>query len=315
MSKIKRSGADDLSTYMEQVSAYALLSREEEYELACRWRDHKDPEAARRLVLSNLRAVVKIASEFRSYHANFADLVQEGNMGLIRALDRYDPDRGTRFLSYAGWWIRACIKEYLLRTRSLVRIGTTQKQRIIFSRLGRAKAAIEESDLTQEERWNKLADMLGVDVGSVKEMEGRLSGYDLSLDQPIEDSAGSASYLDMLPDPNGDVEGEAMSHEEQDVRSSAIAMAMEGLTEREKKIIRRRYLDEDSETLKEIGRQLGISRERVRQIELKAREKMRRNLENTPFGAELAAEWGLSSSRESGPDRDGPSRGDAAKVA
>lgn len=312
MSKIKRSGADDLSTYMGQVSAYGLLTREEEYQLALRWRDHQDPEAARLLVLSNLRAVVKIAGEFRSYHANFADLVQEGNMGLIRALDRYDPDRGTRFLSYAGWWIRACIKEYLLRTRSLVRIGTTQKQRIIFSRLGRAKAEIEDTDLSQEERWGRLAEMLGVDIDSVKEMEGRLSGYDLSLDQPIEEGSGGASYLDMVPDTETDVEGYAIVSQAKDVRVTAIAQAMETLTERERKIIRRRYLDDESETLKEIGKQLGISRERVRQIELKAREKMRRSLESTPMGAEIAAEWAAVSGDDDG-DEGGD--GDEVKVA
>ncbi|MCK6530484.1 RNA polymerase factor sigma-32 [Myxococcota bacterium] len=312
MSKIKRSGADDLSTYMGQVSAYGLLTREEEYQLALRWRDQQDPEAARLLVLSNLRAVVKIAGEFRSYHANFADLVQEGNMGLIRALDRYDPDRGTRFLSYAGWWIRACIKEYLLRTRSLVRIGTTQKQRIIFSRLGRAKAEIEDSDLSQEERWGRLAEMLGVDIESVKEMEGRLSGYDLSLDQPIEEGSGGASYLDMVPDTETDVEGHAIVSQAKDVRVTAIAQAMETLTERERKIIRRRYLDDESETLKDIGKQLGISRERVRQIELKAREKMRRSLESTPLGAEIAAEWAAISDDDDG---DGGGDGDEVKVA
>ncbi len=294
MPKINRSHSDELTAYMGQVSAHPLLTREGEYALACRWRDSKDPAAARTLVLSNLRAVVKIAGEFRSYHAHFADLVQEGNMGLIRALDRYDPDRGTRFLSYAGWWIRACIKEYLLRTRSLVRIGTTQKQRIIFSRLGKARASLEDSDLSQEQRWNRLSEILGVDANSIKEMEGRLSGYDLSLDQPLDESSGGASYLDLLADPDEDVEGEAVDHQSQRVKAEAISAAMAHLSEREQRIIRRRYLAEDSETLKEIGKEMGISRERVRQIELKAREKLRKSLEETAAGMELAAEWASS---------------------
>ena len=224
---------DELAAYSRTVTKTPLLSREEEKELARRWRDTRDPAALDRLVLCNLRAVFKIAGAHRSKHASLEDLVQEGLLGLIRATERYDPERGIRFLSYAGWWIRAYIKEYLLRSRSLVRIGTTQKQRAIYSGLGRAKAMLETTypDLDPSLRYEKLAELLDVSPALVEDMNGRLSGHDLSLDSPMRDD-GETTYVELLSDEGPDTEERAMSRDMQRRRERHLHEAMDDLTDR-----------------------------------------------------------------------------------
>ena len=291
---------NDLKAYMSAVGQHKLLTREEEVELATRWRDAGDPEAARQLVVCNLRAVVKIAGEFRNHNLAFADLVQEGNMGLLRAVDRYNPERGVRFLSYAGWWIRACIKEYVLRHRSLVRMGTTQKQRVIFSRLGRSKAQLSREEqqrgepFTRAERLARLSEIMGVSASVVEEMQGRLAGYDLSLDQPM-DSEGGSSFIDFLADsaPTADVATE--EREARAVTCDHLQRALSALTPKEREVIEARFLGEERRTLKDIGIDFGVSRERVRQIEMKARQKLRRLLKKQGFERDLglahAAGW------------------------
>jgi RNA polymerase sigma-32 factor len=211
---------NELEHYMSSASKYPILTREEERDLARRWRDDRDERAAERLVLCNLRAVIKIAGEFRNRHTSFEDLVQEGNMGLMRAIEHFDPERGTRFLSYAGWWIRACIKEYLLRTRSLVRIGTTQKQRAIYSRLGRAKRELDRlyPDIDPVDRIPKLAEILDASPKLVEDMESRLSGHDLSLNALVSDDS-ETSYVDMLKDHGPDTEELSSSRDMASFRS------------------------------------------------------------------------------------------------
>ena len=281
---------NELAAYSKIASKTAILTREEEKVLARRWRDERDPEALDRLVLCNLKAVFKIAGEYRNRHVGMEDLVQEGLMGLIRATERYDPERGIRFLSYAGWWIRAYIKEYLLRARSLVRIGTTQKQRAIYSRLGRAKVMLEKMypDLDPALRYQKLAEILDASPELVEDMNGRLSGHDLSLDARISDD-GETAYVDLLADDGPDTEERAMASDLQQHRAVYVLAAMDELTDREQLIIQRRYLDPSSTTLRELGVVLGISRERVRQLEMRAKEKIRTSFEAQEGAAELLA--------------------------
>jgi RNA polymerase sigma-32 factor len=279
---------NELETYMASASRYPILTREEEVDLARRWRDERDEHAAERLVLCNLRAVIKIAGEFRNRHIAFEDLVQEGNVGLLRAIDRYDPERGTRFLSYAGWWIRACIKEYLLRSRSLVRIGTTQKQRAIYSRLGRAKRELETKypDIDPVDRIPKLAEILDASPGLVADMEARLSGHDLSLNAQVSDDS-ETSYVDMLWDMNPDTEELSSSRDLYEFRTQCLGDAMGCLSDKERFIIEQRYLVLSPRTLRELGEELGISRERVRQLEVRAKGKLRKLLSSRPWIGEL----------------------------
>lgn len=279
---------DELSAYMAVAGNHRILTHDEEIELSLRWREQGDREAASTLVRCNLRAVVKIAGEFRAHYVgSFADLVQEGNVGLLKAVERYDPSRGTRFLSYAGWWIRACIKEFLLRQRSLVRLGTTQKQRVVFSRLGRAKAELNRlhgNTLQGAEREEALAGILGVPVKVLREMEGRLSGHDLSLEAPIGDD-GETRYLDFLSDPSDNQEESFGDSEQAELRHEVLAEVLRELSAKERIIIQRRFLDNDPETLKVIGADLGISRERVRQLEARALKKIRKALEDRGYQA------------------------------
>ncbi len=285
-----RRGTNELAAYSKIASKTAILTREQEKVLARRWRDERDPEALDRLVLCNLKAVFKIAGEYRNRHVGMEDLVQEGLMGLIRATERFDPERGIRFLSYAGWWIRAYIKEYLLRSRSLVRIGTTQKQRSIYSRLGRAKAMLEKlyPDLDPALRYKKLAEILDASPELVEDMNGRLSGHDLSLDARISDD-GETAYVDLLADDGPNTEERAMESDLHQHRVVYLLAAMDELTDREQLIIQRRYLDPSSTTLRELGVVLGISRERVRQLEMRAKEKIRTSFEAQEGAAELLA--------------------------
>ena len=271
--------AHDLSHYISLATRYPILTFEQEKALARRWRDDKDPAAGQRLVLCNLRAVLKIAGEFRNQHTAFEDLVQEGHVGLLRAIDRYDPERETRILSYAGWWIRACIKEFLLRTRSQVRLGTTQKQRSIYSRLGRAKAELERKypDCDPAHRLERLAEILDADPALVEQMEGRLSGHDLSLHTRVDDGSDTM-YVDLLPDQSPDTEQLTSSAETAAFRSRCLADAMTVLGDRERFIIEQRFLAPTTQTLRELGERLGISRERVRQLEVRAKKKMHQHL-------------------------------------
>ncbi len=266
---------DALRLYYSHVQAHPVLTAEQEVDLSRRWLEQGDKAAADKLVLSNMRAVIKISSEFANQHVPFADLVQEGTMGLLRAVDRYDPERGTRFLSYAAWWIRAFIRDYLLRTRSLVRLGTTQRQRTVYSRLGKAKAAAAREGLTGEARMQRMVELIGVDRATVESMMGRLGGYDVSLDQPVGREGDSAPRANFIPGDQATPEQLLGDAEQARLHRENLRKAIETLPEREQMIIRRRHLADRPDTLQEVGEDLGISRERVRQLEVRALRRMR----------------------------------------
>ena len=272
---MRRDRDDALKLYYSHVQAHPVLTREQEIELSKRWLDHQDRAAADKLVLSNMRAVIKISAEFSNQHVPFADLVQEGTMGLLRAVDRFDPDHGTRFLSYAAWWIRAYIRDYLLRTRSLVRLGTTQRQRTVYSRLGKATAAVEREGLRGEARMQRLEELIGVDRETIVSMQGRLGGYDVSLDQPVGKDEDAAPRGNFIPSEDLDPETMVAGEQEDMLHRGHLRDAIETLPQREQEIIERRHLVDKPETLQQVGESLGISRERVRQLEARALRRMK----------------------------------------
>ena len=272
---MRRQRDDALRLYYSHVQAHPVLTAEQEVDLSKRWLEQQDRKAADKLVMSNMRAVIKIAAEFSNQHVAFADLVQEGTMGLLRAVDRFDPERGTRFLSYAAWWIRAYIRDYLLRTRSLVRLGTTQRQRTVYSRLGKATAAADREGLRGEKRMERLEELIGVDRKTIVSMQGRLGGYDVSLDQPVGKDDESAPRANFIPGKGLSPEDQLGEDEEDRMHRAHLRLAIRTLPDREQEIIERRHLVDKPETLQQVGETLGISRERVRQLEVRALRRMR----------------------------------------
>jgi len=270
-----QSNRDALQFYSAAVKANPVLSAEEENVLSRRWLDEQDRAAADRLVLCNMRAVIKIAGEFSSQHAPLSDLIQEGTLGLMRAVERYDPERGVRFLSYAAWWIRAYIRDHMLRTRSLVRLGTTQRQRTVYSRLGKARTAADREGLEGEVRMERIVELIGVDRKTVESMMGRLAGYDMSLDAPMGTAEDAAPRGNFIPSNDPTPEEWVGADLEVTLRKSELQAALAALPERERYIIERRHLNLAPETLQDVGLTLGISRERVRQLEVRAMGRMR----------------------------------------
>jgi RNA polymerase sigma-32 factor len=271
------SGEAGLSRYLTEIRKFPLLSPEDEYMYAKAWREHDDPEAARKLVTSHLRLVAKIAMGYRGYGLPVSEIVSEGNVGLMQAVKRFDPDRGFRLATYAMWWIRAAIQEYVLRSWSMVKMGTTAAQKKLFFNLRKAKSnigAIEEGDLTPE-HTEKLADQLGVTTSDVTEMNRRLSGPDASLNAPLR-SDSESEWQDWLADDTTDQETRMAEREELGDRRALLAQALDELTERERDIIQARRLQEDPATLEELSQKYGVSRERVRQIEVRAFEKLQK---------------------------------------
>src|SRR5476651_1472168 len=271
------SGDSGLSPYITEIRKFPLLSPEEEYMFAKRWKEHQDTEAARRLVTSHLRLVAKIAMGYRGYGLPVSEIVSEGNVGLMQAVKRFDPDRGFRLATYAMWWIRASIQEYVLRSWSMVKMGTTAAQKKLFFNLRKAKnhiGAIEEGDLTPE-HVATLSDQLGVTPTEVTYMNRRLSGVDASLNAPLR-SESESEWQDWLADDTIDQETRLAEREEMGDRHALLESAMGELTEREQEIIRARRLSEDPATLEDLSQKFGISRERVRQIEVRAFEKLQK---------------------------------------
>ncbi len=253
-----------LQQYMAEVSRYPLLSLEEESRLARKYREEGDVRAAYTLVLANLRLVVKIAYEFRRNFVNFMDLIQEGNIGLMRAVEKFDPYKGVKLSSYAAWWIRAYIIRYILNNWSLVKIGTTQNQRRLFFNLRKAKRELEAQGFKPEPRL--IASRLDVREDEVVEMEKRLSGSDVSLDAPL-DEGSESSRMDFVADTDGDLSEQIADREFRGVVRAKFSEFRATLDEREQAIFDRRLLAEEPATLREIGETFGVSRERVRQIE------------------------------------------------
>ncbi|RMF45729.1 MAG: RNA polymerase sigma factor RpoH [Deltaproteobacteria bacterium] len=267
---------DNFSLYMKQVNTFDLLSPQEELELARRYRRHGDLNAAERLVTSNLRFVVKIAMEYRSYGCKLLDLIQEGNIGLMMAVRKFDPERGIRLISYAVWWIRAYIQGFIIRTWSLVKIGTTQAQKKLFFKLNQTREAIRR--LTGGTETVDIAAELDVDPEVVDEMTMRLNRRDASLDVQLVEG-DDYTLMDTLADDRQDQESLLAERQEEDLRRRAIDEALASLKERERDIIRNRLLREEPLTLQDLADRYGISRERVRQVEQNALKKLREYIE------------------------------------
>jgi RNA polymerase sigma-32 factor len=284
-------GENGLSRYLSEIRKFPLLSAEDEYMFAKRWQAHEDPEAARRLVTSHLRLVAKIAMGYRGYGLPLSEVVSEGNVGLMQAVKRFDPDKGFRLATYAMWWIRAAIQEYVLRSWSMVKLGTTAAQKKLFFNLRKAKShigAIEEGDLTPQ-HVTQLADRLGVTEKEVTDMNRRLSGPDSSLNAPLR-SESESEWQDWLADDTIDQETSLAQREEMGDRHLLLENAMTELTEREQEIIRARRLREEPATLEELSQKFGVSRERVRQIEVRAFEKLQKAMQAALNNAPKALE-------------------------
>ena len=279
--------ADSLSRYMAEVRKFPLLSAEEERELGLRVYEHNDREAAQRLITSNLRFVVKIAHEYRHYGLSMIDLIQEGNIGLMKAVSKFNPHRGFRLISYAVWWIRAYIQAFVIRSWSLVKIGTTQAQRKLFYKLRKTKrelAAIDGHDPSSAQ----LAAALGVEESEVDEMDVRLAGRDFFLDAQIDADGGKTTHLDLLPSGAPSQEDEMAEAEQHEDLQALAGEAMTKLTEKERFVLEKRVMADEPLTLQEIGDHFHISRERARQIEANALRKVKKFLgEKKIVSAEL----------------------------
>ena len=261
-----------LDLYISEINRFPLLTPEEEFTLAMRLKKDNDLEAAEKLIVSNLRFVVKIAHEYRNYGFKLADLIQEGNIGLIHAVKKFDPEKGYRLISYAVWWIRAYIQNYLIKSWSIVKIGTTQAQRKLFFKLSQAKKQLETMSKKNPE-FSEIADSLGVKGSEVAEMDLRMGTRDLSLNEFINDD-GDTSHLDFLTHEGDDQETSLIKNEERSLVKRDIAGALTKLNERESFIIRHRVMADDPLTLQEIGDKYNITRERARQIEKQALKKV-----------------------------------------
>ena len=266
-----------LSRYLTEIRKFPMLTKDEEFMLAKRWTEHQDSESAHRLVTSHLRLVAKIAMGYRGYGLPIGEVISEGNVGLMQAVKKFDPDKGFRLATYAMWWIRASIQEYILRSWSLVKMGTTAAQKKLFFNLRKAKSqisAFEEGDL-RPEHLSAIATKLGVSEEEVTNMNRRLGG-DSSLNAPIR-SDGESEWQDWLADDTAVSQETALAEsEEKSIRMGLLEEAMQELTDREKHILTERRLKDDPVTLEELAGQYGVSRERVRQIEVRAFEKLQK---------------------------------------
>jgi RNA polymerase sigma-32 factor len=266
-----------LSRYLTEIRKFPMLTKDEEFMLAKRWSEHEDPEAAHRLVTSHLRLVAKIAMGYRGYGLPIGEVISEGNVGLMQAVKKFDPDKGFRLATYAMWWIRASIQEYILRSWSLVKMGTTAAQKKLFFNLRKAKSqisAFEEGDL-RPEHVSKIATDLGVSEEEVVNMNRRLTG-DASLNSPLRSDSESEWQDWLTDDTQVSQETKLADTEEHSLRMGLLQEAMEELTDREKHILTERRLKDDPVTLEELAGQYGVSRERVRQIEVRAFEKLQK---------------------------------------
>jgi RNA polymerase sigma-32 factor len=270
-----------LTHYLEEIRRFPMLEPQEEYMLAKRWREHEDREAAHRLVTSHLRLVAKIAMGYRGYGLPIAEVISEGNVGLMQAVKRFEPEKGFRLATYAMWWIKAAIQEYILRSWSLVKMGTTANQKKLFFNLRKAKSkisALDEGDL-RPDQVKLIAKRLGVTEQDVVDMNRRLGG-DASLNAPIREEGDAGEWQDWLVDDSPSQERILADNEELDNRRQALSQALSVLNDRERRIFQARRLAEDPITLEELASEFGVSRERVRQIEVRAFEKVQKAVKN-----------------------------------
>ena len=272
------SGEGGLNRYMEEIRRFPMLEPQEEYMLAKRYAEHDDRNAAHRLVTSHLRLVAKIAMGYRGYGLPIGEVISEGNVGLMQAVKRFDPERGFRLATYAMWWIKASIQEYILRSWSLVKMGTTANQKRLFFNLRKMKSriqALDEGDL-KPDQINQIATQLGVSEEEVVSMNRRLSG-DASLNSPIRATEGeSGEWQDWLVDENESQEDVLAEQDELDQRRGMLRQAMGVLNDRERRIFEARRLQDDPLTLEDLSSEFGVSRERIRQIEVRAFEKLQK---------------------------------------
>jgi RNA polymerase sigma-32 factor len=278
----------NLSRYLQDIRKFPMLQPEEEFLLAKQFRDREDIEAANRLVTSHLRLVAKIAMGYRGYGLPVGELISEGNVGMMQAVKRFDPDRGFRLATYAMWWIRAAIQEYILHSWSLVKMGTTASQKKLFFNLRKLKGqmqAIEEGDLSPES-VSKIAIQLDVPEDDVVSMNRRLASPDHSLNAPVR-ADGEGEWQDWLVDEHDDQETELAEREEMGQRREMLSRALESLNARERHILTQRRLQEEPVTLEDLSQHYGISRERVRQIEVRAFEKLQKSIQGAADDAAL----------------------------
>jgi len=267
-----------LSMYLAEINQYKLLTQEEEQKLARRF-TKGDLKAGHTLVTSNLRFVVKVAYEYRSYGIKMSDLIQEGNIGLMKAVQKFDPDKGIRLISYAVWWIRAYIQNYILKSWSLVKLGTTQAQRKLFFSLARTRRELEKFHAGEGNVSNvdEIAKRLHVKPQEVREMEQRMGGRDLSLDAPMGEDGGN-THVDFVASATAPQDDEFAEKEEAGLINQRVQMALMRLDPRERFIIEQRVMNERPMTLKELGEHFGFSRERARQLEIRAKDKLKNEL-------------------------------------
>jgi RNA polymerase sigma-32 factor len=266
-----------LTRYLEEIRRFPMLEPQQEYMLAKSWREHGDRDAAHQLVTSHLRLVARIAMGYRGYGLPIGEVISEGNVGLMQAVKRFDPDKGFRLATYAMWWIRAAIQEYILRSWSLVKMGTTAAQKKLFFNLRKIKGqlkALEEGDL-RPDQVKRIANQLGVTEEDVVSMNRRLAG-DSSLNAPVRNDAESGEWQDWLVDETMDQETALAESEERDHRRDMLNEALEGLNARERRVFEARRLAEEPLTLEELSAEFGVSRERIRQIEVRAFEKVQK---------------------------------------
>ncbi|MDF1802699.1 RNA polymerase sigma factor RpoH [Thalassovita sp.] len=282
-----------LNRYLQEIRKFPMLEHGEEYMLAKRWVEQEDTEAAHKMVTSHLRLAAKIAMGYRGYGLPQAEVISEANVGLMQAVKRFDPEKGFRLATYAMWWIRASIQEYILRSWSLVKLGTTSAQKKLFFNLRKAKArigAFEEGDL-RPENVARIAHDLGVTEAEVVSMNGRMSGGDASLNATVgSEGEGTMQWQDWLEDESADQAGDYAEKDEMDARRELLAEAMDVLNERERDILVQRRLSEDTVTLEDLSGQYDVSRERIRQIEVRAFEKLQKRMRD------LASERGMLAS-------------------
>jgi len=279
-----------LTRYLEEIRRFPMLEPQEEYMLAKRWREHGDREAAHRLVTSHLRLVAKIAMGYRGYGLPIAEVISEGNVGLMQAVKRFEPEKGFRLATYAMWWIKAAIQEYILRSWSLVKMGTTANQKKLFFNLRKAKSkisALDEGDL-RPDQVKLIAKRLGVTEQDVIDMNRRLGG-DSSLNAPIRDDGEAGEWQDWLVDDSANQESVLMESEEADNRRQALGEALSVLNDRERRIFEARRLADDPVTLEQLAEEFGVSRERVRQIEVRAFEKVQKAVKSRIAAMEQGA--------------------------
>jgi RNA polymerase sigma-32 factor len=276
-----------LTRYLEEIRQFPMLEPQQEYMLAKSWREHGDRDAAHQLVTSHLRLVARIAMGYRGYGLPIGEVISEGNVGLMQAVKRFDPDKGFRLATYAMWWIRAAIQEYILRSWSLVKMGTTAAQKKLFFNLRKIKGqlkALDEGDL-RPDQVKRIATQLGVTEEDVVSMNRRLAG-DSSLNAPVRNDSESGEWQDWLVDDTMDQETALAESEEAQRRRGMLNNALKGLNERERRVFEARRLAEDPLTLEELSAEFGVSRERIRQIEVRAFEKVQKAVQKAAAAAE-----------------------------